>query len=167
MIEFKNILVPVDFSDNSVQALDFGQYLAKQNKALLHVLHIIEPVYFPHESYKSDNDVYLHETRIRDAKRELSKFIVKNSKTGIDFTEVLNVGKPFEEILTYSQSKKIDVIVMASHGWTSLSHLTTGSVTNKVMRLSEIPVICVKVNNANLPKGTAASKYTLAENWMG
>ncbi len=45
MVSFKNILVPTDFSANSLQALEFGHTLAQQKQSILHVLHIIEPVY--------------------------------------------------------------------------------------------------------------------------
>jgi len=166
MVNFQNILVPTDFSVNSVQALEFGQMLAKQNRAILHVLHIIEPVYNANQILDDFNEKRFEQSRILDAEEELRRFVNKISSQGIDIIEALTPGKPHEQILNYSRKNHIDLIVIASHGWTGLSHLITGNVANKVLRYSDIPIICVK-SNVPLQKETISLRNTFAENWVG
>ena len=167
MLNFKNILVPTDFSENSIQALEFAHFLAKQSNAILHVLHVIEPAYHSEPSNENLNEQNYERTRILDAEEELRRFINKISPQGVDIVEALNPGKPHEQILNYSLHKHIDLIVISSHGWTGLSHLITGNVANKILRYSEIPTICVKSNNLVYQKGSSALRTTFAENWVG
>ncbi|MHB1687194.1 MAG: universal stress protein [Ignavibacteriaceae bacterium] len=166
MVDYKNILVPTDFSANSVEALEFGHLLAKQNKAILHVLHIIEPVYNPNQILDDFNEKRFEQSRYLDAEEELRRFINKVSSQGVDIIEALNSGKPYEQILNYSRKNRIDLIVIASHGWTGLSHLITGNVANKVLRYSEIPTVCVK-SNTIFQKDSVSHRSTFAENWVG
>ncbi|HUX60843.1 MAG TPA: universal stress protein [Ignavibacteriaceae bacterium] len=166
MVEYKNILVPTDFSTNSVQALEFGHMLAKQNNSTLHVLHIIEPVYNQNQILDDFNEKRYEQSRYLDAEEELRRFINKISSQGVDIIEVLTPGKPYEQILYYSRKNNVDLIVIASHGWTGLSHLITGNVANKVFRYSEIPTICVK-SNTTLLKEVSSNRSTFAENWVG
>ncbi|HUX92734.1 MAG TPA: universal stress protein [Ignavibacteriaceae bacterium] len=166
MVEYKNILVPTDFSVNSVQALEFGHMLAKQNHSVLHVLHIIESVYNQDQSLDDFNKKRFEEARYLDAEEELRRFINKVSSKGVDIIEILAPGKPYEQILNYSRKNHVDLIVIASHGWTGLSNLVTGNVCNKVLRFSEIPTICIKAN-ASLLQDVRANRNTFAENWVG
>ena len=69
--------------------------------------------------------------------------------------------------MSYAKDNQIDLIVIASHGWTGLSHLITGSVADKVLRNSDIPTICVKSNIPLLEKDKATFRNPFAENWVG
>ncbi len=164
---YKNILVPTDFSDNSIQALEFACNVARQNKSNLHVMHVIEPA---HQNYRSEDDFYqtrYNQSRLLDAEEEMRRFISKISLQGINIVEALHSGKPHEQIIQYSHQENIDLIVIASHGWTGLSHLITGNVANKVMRYADVPTICIKANNLVMQNGTSQFKSTYAENWVG
>ncbi len=167
MLDFKNILVPTDFSSNSIPALELGCHLAKQNKSVLHVLHIIDQFYKSKPIRDEFNLKRFEQTRFLEAEEELRRFINKVSFQGMPLMEVLKEGKAHEQILLYAKNNNIDLIVIASHGWTGLSHLITGSVANKVLRYSDIPTICVKSNNFVAQKNTATFKSTYAENWVG
>lgn len=167
MVSFTNILVPTDFSDNSIQAFEFAHYLAKQSKADLHVLHIIEQVLHPEDNRNKSIEERFEKSRLLDAEEQLRRFINKISPQGVNIIEALTHGKPHEEILGYIHRKGIDLIVISSHGWTGMSHLVTGNVTNKILRYSEVPTICVKSNALVLQKEQNASRSTFAENWVG
>ncbi len=167
MLNFQNILVPTDFSANSVQALQFGQYFAKQSRAYLHVLHIMSPL-LQKGRYNETPDIKISEhAKLLEAEEELRRFINKVSCYNVDLVEAIRTGKPFEQIMSYSKDNQIDLIVIATHGWTGLSHLITGSVADKVMRNSDIPTICVKSNITLLEKDKGAFKNPFAENWVG
>jgi nucleotide-binding universal stress UspA family protein len=167
MTNFTNILVPTDFSDNSLPALEFAQNLAKFSKAVLHVIHIVEPILNTEKLWSGDNKEGFEKTRELNAEEDLRRFINKISPNGIRIIEVLKSGRPHEQILNYASKNQIDLIVIASHGWTGLSHILAGNVTNKVFRYSEIPTICVKSTNLIFQKDDLTARGDFAENWVG
>ncbi len=167
MLKFKNILVPTDFSENSINALEFAHYVAQQNKSAIHVLHIIEPINRSKLFNDNFSESRFERSRYLDAEEELRRFINKISFQGVQIIEALNPGKPHEQILIYSRHHSIDLIVIASHGWTGITSMATGSVANKILRSSEVPTILVKSNTFVLQKGILNTKNTFAENWVG
>lgn len=160
-----NILTPVDFSINSVQAFDFAVRYSQQHKATLHLLHIIDP------SFNEDNpgfkDDYILMERLRNANEELKKFVNEIPHPDVEIIENLRTGKPYKEILNYTRQHEIDVIIIGSHGWTAEYNLVTGSVAAKVIELSKVPVICVKSDASILKKHEIIIDTTMAENWIG
>jgi nucleotide-binding universal stress UspA family protein len=167
MTNFANILVPTDFSDNSLHALEFAHSLAKYSTAVLHVLHVVEPILNTEKYWAKENKEGFEKTRELNAEEDLRRFINRISPQGVRIVEVLKSGKPHEQVLKYSHNNHIDLIVISSHGWTGLSHMITGNVTNKVFRYSEIPIICVKSNNLISQKDAFAARGDFAENWVG
>ncbi len=167
MVHFTNILVPTDFSDNSLQALELAQYIALPNKAALHVLHVIEPTAFNGTLKNRFHEEKFEHYKLLGAEEELRRFTKKIQPQELRIFEAIDRGKAYEQILSYSIKNHIDLIVIASHGWTGLSHLITGNVANKVMRFSEVPVICVKTSSLGLQKDNSVHKSTFAENWFG
>lgn len=165
MITIRNILVPIDFSENSFQALDFGYLLASQNRATLHLLNSIEAVSTLRKySLVEDRSECMTEECVKE---EFARFIEKLPKGLVEIIQVVRVGKPHEQILEYAREKKVDMIVISSHGWTGLTNLLIGSVTNKVLKQSEIPVLCLKANTFSAPHGLFKLKNIQAENWVG
>ncbi|HKJ82010.1 MAG TPA: universal stress protein [Ignavibacteriaceae bacterium] len=166
MTNYKNILVPTDFSDNSIQALEFACILGRQSNSTLHVMHVIEPALHSFRSADGFQQERFVQSRQLDAEEEMRRFLSNISIKDIQIIEALNSGKPYEQILQYSHKAKIDLIIIASHGWTGLTHLITGNVANKVMRYSDIPTICIK-SNILTEKDNRNRKSTFAENWVG
>jgi nucleotide-binding universal stress UspA family protein len=77
-----------------------------------------------------------------DAKNLLSEFKNRFSKE-VPVKEVLLHGNDFEEIVEYAEKNQIDLIVIATHGRTGLLHTLLGSVAEKVIRYSKIPVLVI------------------------
>ncbi|MCK9393126.1 MAG: universal stress protein [Syntrophales bacterium] len=144
----KNILVPTDFSKYSDAALKKAIDIAEQYKAKIYLLHVIdEHVRQCAVDYCLDIGVVdrLEAESIKAAKDKLHKeaaAIGEAKKLKIVF-DVKN-GNPAEVILTEQQEKKIDLIVIASHGKTGLLKQLMGSVADKVVKGSKCPVIVVK-----------------------
>src|SRR3990172_2701001 len=158
MMQIKNILVPIDFSTSSYQVFELGHCLAKHNGANLHLIHVIDPVYSEEQQPRISDIEFVHKIRFENAKEELRKFKFEVPHSEVEITEVLIEGIPHKEILNYARQNDIDMIVIASHGWTNLSH--------KIMRQADVPVICVKSNVAVI-KNSEMRKYSFAENWVG
>ncbi len=158
----KNILTPVDFSVNSVQAFDFAVQYSRQHKATIHLLHIVDP-----SLSEKKNDDFIMMERLRNANEELKKFVNEIPHPGVEIIENLKIGAPFEQILIYSRKEKIDLIIISSHGWSAKYNYATGSVAGKIIDNSKIPVICLRASKSLLKKYDIAVNTSLAENWVG
>ncbi len=79
-----------------------------------------------------------------DAKSQLAECTKKVKKLGdVEIISEIRKGIDYEEIIKYSKDKKIDIIVIATHGRTGLLHTLLGSVAEKVIRYSKIPVLVI------------------------
>jgi nucleotide-binding universal stress UspA family protein len=65
---------------------------------------------------------------------------------GIETRPVVEWGEPYESVLDYADEHDIDIIVMGTHGRTGLDHHLLGSVTEKVVRTSDVPVLTVRAS---------------------
>ena len=166
MAQVKNILVPIDFSTSSYQVFELGHCLARQNGANLHLIHVIDPIYYQEQQPRKSDLEFIHKIRFENAKEELRKFKFGVPHSEVEITEVLIEGIPHKEILNYSRQNDIDMIVIASHGWTNLSHMLMGSIADKIMRQSDVPVICVK-SNVSVIRSREMRRHSFAENWVG
>jgi nucleotide-binding universal stress UspA family protein len=145
MKKIKNILVTIDFSNSSYEVFMYGYILAKHSGAHLHLIHVIDPIYYTEQPKISDSE-FIRKIKFENAQDELRKFKFEVPHSEVEITEVLSEGIPHKEILNYASENDIDLIVVASHGWTNLPHMLMGNIADKIMRQSEIPVICIKTN---------------------
>jgi nucleotide-binding universal stress UspA family protein len=145
MLPFKKIIVPTDFSADSLFALRAACELAKTFDAQLIVLHVYPPfaTIYP-EGYLAVTDTanaelvsYLEKSLILQ-QQEAEKLI------GRPVRRELVSGKDFDEIVHFSQEEQADLIVIGSHGRGALSRLFLGSVTEKVLRKSRCHVLVVR-----------------------
>ncbi|GIK20847.1 MAG: universal stress protein [Ignavibacteriota bacterium] len=143
MFKIKNILLPTDFSKTSLTASEYAVNLAKQYGAKLHVLHVLEktPPILAIRSLDLSRDKIIKSINA-DAQAHLDECVKKIKKHGdFEITSVIRKGIDYEEIIKYTQEKKIDIIVIATHGRTGILHTLLGSVAEKVIRYSKIPVL--------------------------
>src|SRR5437867_4435888 len=118
MTRIKNILVPVDFSEASKQALRYACELADTFEASLHVLHAVENPYLPGgymEFYPPPAEFF--DQIERDARKQLETLLTSEEKARYGAVLVHRTGVPAQEILDYVRGQgHIDLIVMATHG---------------------------------------------------
>jgi nucleotide-binding universal stress UspA family protein len=138
----KTILVPTDFSDNSTEALDFAEILAKTLGAKIVLVHVIDTVsYIVSESLQWEN-VY---SRLRaGVKPMLEKEVRRIDKKGLSAARDLIQGFPYDETVRKAREARADLIVMGTHGRTGMRHLLLGSVAERVVRLAPCPVLTVR-----------------------
>jgi len=146
MIKLRNILVPIDFSTCSNQSFEIGHCLAKHNGAKLHLIHVIDSDYYNNQRSHASKRESVQQSRLGNAKEELDKFKFEIPHSDVEITEAIIEGVPHKEILHYARQKDIDLIIIASHGWTNLPHMLMGKCAEKIMRLADVPVICLKSN---------------------
>ncbi|WP_299982915.1 universal stress protein [Desulfobacula sp.] len=138
------ILAPTDCSEASIEALNYSIKIAKAHRAELMVLHVVSHLENTASYSFSDKSVSSFKDDFLWAKNQLEKFWEAIGGNEIETDLELGFGDPFTEIMRYAKSKKNDVIVMGTHGRIGLKHFLMGSVAEKVVRYSPIPVVTVK-----------------------
>ena len=141
-VTLERILVPVDFSDCSLDALEYAAVVAQQAKASLMLLHVLEPV-----SYGLD--FTLGHSRTREQVRETWTKRLEELASSLMVTQVpvesqLRGGHPADSILDSAKTLPCDLIVMGTHGRRGISHAFSGSVAEAVLRKALCPVIAVR-----------------------
>lgn len=151
MFKIKNILLPTDFSKLSFSAAEYATELAEKYGAKIHVLNVLEkaPPILTIRSLDLSQDKILKEIE-NIAKKSLSEMVERIRRIkNLEIIPVLRKGNDYEQIIKYSQDKKIDLIVIATHGRTGIMRTLIGSVAEKVIRFSKIPVLVItpKIKN--------------------
>jgi|SRR5208282_233468 len=145
MLEIRLILCPVDFSEFSVRAYRHALSLAEHYRARLVALHIVELSRYPYADYAASAGDYAEFCRtLRDGGNEqLREFVKKHHHDEIQPELVVYEGAAADCILSLAQARKVDLIVMGTHGRRGYDRLVLGSVTNRVMRKTSYPVLAV------------------------
>ncbi len=158
----KKILVPVDFSECSEQAIKVAANLAKQYNAeiiALHMMGITDAVLTHTQTEQMLEGVYY----VKLAQKRFKEFLDKDYLKGLSITDEVYNYKDFSEINTVAQENEADLIIMGSHGSSGLSEVFVGSNTEKVVRNSDIPVLVVKkeAEKISFENAVFASDFTL------
>jgi nucleotide-binding universal stress UspA family protein len=142
----KRILVPIDFSKYSEEALKVAAQIARKNKSEIILLHLLE---LPHQggdtmsTGSSIPEIMFYKNA---AIGNLEELMDADYLKGIYVSEATKFEKVPEGILEVSKTNQVDLIVMGSHGTTGFEELLVGSNAEKVVRSSDIPVLIVKRN---------------------
>lgn len=145
----KKILVPVDFSPSSLAALDTAIELAARFGASFELLHAWEApaVYAPNLLVAGGALLYaeLEDHTRRIAGKEMEELVASLQRRGFrDIRAHVERGFPPAVIVEMAAKNGFDLIVMGTHGRTAFSRFLAGSVAEKVVRLSSVPVLTVR-----------------------
>ena len=140
--KIKKILVPVDFSPASIEALDYAVWLAKQFHAPIHLVH----VYPPDEASAPGGGHLLFQSAeaIERLNEELTGIHQKHVLTFPPENCHIRGGRPYQEIARLACEIKADLIVLATRGHSGLKHLLLGSTAERVIRNAPCPVLVVR-----------------------
>lgn len=150
MIRLEKILVPVDFSEYSQKAVRYGVELAKDRKASLTLLHVINQriIDAVHElsvkGYKGDF-VEVMRKMVSEREAELQQMVPQDWREGIpELAFEIRKGRPSEEVIKYAKEHGMDLIVVGTHGRSALASALLGSVANTVVLRAPCPVLVVR-----------------------
>jgi len=144
--KFTKILVPIDGSDNSMDAIDYGIALAKKYNAKLVILNVI---YTPASTFVYTKQAWFDEF-LKKARDEAEKWFEKIRKNatekGVEFKThtVEEMYSIAAGIVKYAEDENVDLIIIGSTGKTGFKRLLLGSVASDVLRHAICPVMVVK-----------------------
>jgi nucleotide-binding universal stress UspA family protein len=155
----RRILVPLDFSPPSLKALHYAKAFARQFHARLVLVHVMEPVVFPSElGYAPLATEALERSFEEEAQAKLSAMGAEIGAAGLLVETRLRVGRPFHEIALAAAELDADLIVIATHGFTGLTHVLLGSTAERVVRHAPCPVLVVREQEHEfVSEGTATT----------
>ena len=147
-MHFKHILVPVDFSETSVQALRLAIRLARGGQAKLTLLHVgVTPMPLAGDTWLPNSaEIYgkWQAQLVEEQTHGLKRLAREEIPEEIEFRVVVREGFPPEEILAEAETGSHDLLVMGTHGRTGLARVVMGSVAERVIRASPVPVLSVR-----------------------
>lgn len=132
MVYLRKILVTTDLSEFSLAAMEYATTFGLLFASKIFLLHVVEG----REGHARRPEA--------DPQIALEKFVLNQINPDIKLIPVVRFGNPASEIKKFAEEEQVDLVVLATHGRTGLKHMVMGSVAEKVVRLSNIPVLAVK-----------------------
>jgi nucleotide-binding universal stress UspA family protein len=142
MLSIKRILVPVDFSEPSQRAVEYGLSLSLRFKARLVLTHIVSSstalIYtFPTESLAFEKE------QARYATSMLPDMVPEEYRERVDLRTIVKVGEVRSELLSIVKNEEIDLVVMGTHGRGAFERFLLGSLTERMLRKLDVPILTV------------------------
>ncbi len=131
MMYLRKILVPTDLSEHSLAAMEYAASFGLLYSSTLFLLYVIDSKEGHHRGEE-------------EARKALDAFILKHISAEISLVPVIRQGNPPFEIRKFAEQEAVDLIVIATHGRTGLRHILMGSVAERTVRHSSIPVLSIK-----------------------
>jgi len=133
---YSDILVPTDGSQGAKAALEHGIAVASKWDAILHTLYVVDA--------RLARSGPLLETLREEGRKAVRDVEVTGTKAGLTVVTEIVEGNPHEEILDYVTEHGIDMVIMGTHGRTGLDRVVMGSVAERMVRRSPVPVLTVR-----------------------
>jgi universal stress protein A len=143
VFEVRNVLVPVDFSEPSRQAVRCAMHFAQRFDSKLTLLHVVEPVGTP--DFEAFPLAAGPEKVERSVKAQIHQLCKKEGLQAPLLQDVqVRQGRAYNEIVEAARSLKIHLIIIATSGRTGLAHVLLGSTAERVVRYAPCPVLVVR-----------------------
>lgn len=153
MLPIKKIVAPTDFSERSLTAIAAAAELADHFSAeivLVHVLYPVPPAVPTAPAVAAQTPLNLEayrESMMLEAERNVDTLIKPKLPPDIYCRVEVRWGSPAETIIDMAEKESADIIVICTRGATGLSRFVSGSVAEKVVRLSDVPVLTVQASD--------------------
>jgi universal stress protein A len=144
-ITIRKILVPTDFSPASRKSLSYALRFAKELNSKITLLHVLEPETPLTLAGRRPATAAFSEEELADAKEGLRGLTASAKAAGDAGTKsILRTGLPTHEIVEAAKELDVDLIVIATHGFTGWKHFAIGSTAERVARAAPCPVLVVR-----------------------
>lgn len=147
MFDIDDVLVATDGTVGSMEAVEFAVQQAKAQDATLHAIYVVDSEIY--DAYSGDE--YVHdkeglETALEQEGEDALDDVEEKAADDVDVVRVLRHGTPHEVILRYVDEADVELVVMGTESKPDEFRQMLGSVTERVARLSEKPVMVVKTS---------------------
>jgi len=149
---YDHVLVPTDGSETAESAVDQAVDLASKYDATVHALYVVDvdatSYSLGSEQVDRIRQGHIDEmTEVKEAADEATGYVAdRGAEYGVEVIEHVTAGEPARAIRTFVEDEDVDLIVMGSHGRSGLSRVILGSVAEKVLRRTRLPVLVVDVH---------------------
>jgi len=141
---YENVLVPIDFSDQSIKALELATKIVRP-EGTLNVLHIVEDAIHPAYFGIGENTFLEFLPEIKDKANDMLGHLIKEKvPDSIQANIVIKEGQVAATIMDYTEQQDFDLIIMGTHGTNTLGQIIIGSHAGRVLRKASCPVITIK-----------------------
>jgi universal stress protein A len=141
----KSILVPIDFSIHSKNALKYAIPLAEKFRASLHLVYVVEPTIYPADLGFGQVVLPGVEEELREkGAEELQALMDKEIGGRVKSSCAVRTGNPHQEILREAEERGVEMIVVATHGHSGVEHMLFGSTADRIVRHATCPVLTVR-----------------------
>ena len=157
-LSVRNIIVPIDFSKMSVQAIQIARQLARRFGASIHLAHVRQSNYagdFVAPAFMTYEQIG-EQTALEELKKVASECGVSSATC-----DVLSGAPPFDEICRLAQTVPADLVVMPTHGRTGLKHVFLGSTAERIVQHSSCPVLVTRRKTVKSRNGSQAGMKTI------
>jgi nucleotide-binding universal stress UspA family protein len=145
MLKIERILCPMDFSEFSAKSYTYAHSLAQHYNAKLYLEHVVQPLSmaYPFHAFP-DTLGQVYANLFQDAEKQMAEVVQNYAWNGIKPELQVQEGFPTDTILNFAQTHSVDLIVMGTHGRRGFDRITMGSVTEKVLRKANCPVLVIR-----------------------
>ena len=145
MIAMQKIVVPTDFSEYSKKSLRYAVEFARNFRAEILLIYVIEPIAYPADFSFGQIALPNMETELRQrAEAQLQRLIEAEIQDQIVARFSVRSGKPSTEIVQLAAEENADLIIIATHGHGGLEHVLFGSTAERVIRKAPCPVLSIR-----------------------
>jgi nucleotide-binding universal stress UspA family protein len=144
-----NILVATDFSDASNRATAYAFELARALNSGLYLMHVVPAsdvdvmVALQRHLESQINSEALIEAYYADAEKQLDAIVAQHHGHDLIQERLIVTGNVVDEIVSWAQGKKVDIIIVGTHGRSGLEHALIGSVAERVVRQAQTAVLVI------------------------
>jgi nucleotide-binding universal stress UspA family protein len=143
---YTDILVPTDGSAGSERVVEHAARLADEQGATLHLLYVVNTASFANLPMESSFESITATLEAEGATAlDDAEAAIERAAPDIDSRQTVHEGSPAREIVDYATAEGCDLVVMGTHGRGGIDRLLLGSVAERVVRNSPVPVLTVRV----------------------
>ena len=148
MLPINKIVCPTDFSEPSYEALKTGVEMADHFSSELILVHVVTPIPFiPIHDDPSSFNLPLYEKEMEaSAQKSLNEVFKEKIPSSVNGRTMVMQGDPATQIVRLADNEHAEMIIIATHGLTGLRKFMFGSVTEKVIRFANCPVLSIRVS---------------------
>jgi len=137
--DIEQILVPTDGSESANAAAEHALEFASATGASVHTVHVVDA-----SDIESDENGAIHDALEESGRRAIGAVVESGREQDLHIEASVLSGIPHQAIRDYADANDVDYIFMGTHGRTGVSRYLLGSVTERVVRLTDVPVVSLK-----------------------